>query len=212
MASKLVSIVILLTMLACHTQIEDLSKDARVIQLQEHGADFKMPSEIWDEITGATFEEAAEKNISLNYVASKVTLIEKNKDVLTDPVIQISLAKGGGTIDLSKYVTGRPGTFFVKFEFEGMEDHETFKSYFISNGKKRRLDNEIVGAGCNSYFNVSEFMSKKNPQEGLPVNTTRGRHVSVLAGHFIFSYQHAMQTYLSSVTFMDSANPELLCN
>lgn len=210
---RLLVIILVVSILSCGKKHDEESGvEARMIQMQDQGADFKIPADIWSEITGIDFEEALEKNVALVFVPAKVILREKNPGVLTNPRLEITTAKGGGDIDLAKYVTGRQGTFFVQFEFEGFEHPETFQSYFVSRSKKRKLDNDIVGSGCKYYFEMNSFMLGKNKTEGLKVNTTRQRHVSVLAGHFIFSYSEGKQIFVSRVSFKDSGNSTLLCD
>jgi hypothetical protein len=138
-------------------------------------------------------------------------LTEKNPGVLLRPSYVIDLPRGGGDIDLSEYLSGQAGTFYVKFDFAPEEG--TFSTlHYLSNARKRKIDEKIVGAGCNTFMNIKSYWQKVATENGIIVNTSRQRHLSVLGGRFIFSAKGERQTYVSQVNFTDSQKPQYFCS
>ena len=191
--------------------------------VREQGADFLVPSQLWDLliIYDAKEEEFRKlkkvnedetlKNVSLVYAPISLTLIEKNPQVLTHARIKVEFPKGGGTLDLSKYVGEKKGSFYLKFEHEGLKKASAFGYTFLSNAKKRNVDGQVVGSGCNVFFELGNEFIKKNLDQGITLNTTKNIHSTVLGGRFVFSWFFEKNLYVSQVHFVDSKNPSLFC-
>lgn len=145
------------------------------------------------------------------FASVKIYLKEKNPGVLKSPSYIIELPRGGGEIDLANYIGEQPGTFYLGFEFPDMEILSEVKSLFVSKTKKRKVDGEIFGAGCNKFFDITSKIQTNMPLEGIKLNTNRNRHVSVLGGHFIFSTKKGTQVFVTQVSFNDSKNKFLFC-
>jgi hypothetical protein len=145
------------------------------------------------------------------FVPVDVILTEKNPGVLSQSPIRIRLPRGGGAVDLAQYTTERQGSFFVRFEWPDQEGAGSIESWFVSKARKRKLGSEMWGAGCQSFFRITKGLAKAQSGEGLKVNTTRLRHLTVLGGHFIFSSRKSGQTSVSQVTFRDSRYPQYFC-
>lgn len=158
---------------------------------------------------GASKEGDSDEGFVFNEV--KVLLTEKNPGIIRDKSVTLAFARGGGEIDLAQYVTENQGSFYVGFEFPEMEETEIKKVLFISHARKRKIDNQIFGAGCNEFYDITARFLKEMKGEGIKVNTTRKRHVSVLGGTFVISAQKGKQHYVTQVTFNDSSSPQLLC-
>lgn len=141
-----------------------------------------------------------------------IIITANNAGVLLHHEIRIAFPRGGGQIDLSKWVTGETGSFFVRFEWPEWAEAKDIKSYFVSRAKMRKLDGEVYGSGCNKYLDLTGGLSRENSKNGLKVNVTRARHSTVLGGHFIFSAQKDNQIFLTQVTFVDSSNTNLFCD
>ncbi len=127
------------------------------------------------------------------------------------------LPRGGGVIDLKDYVTGSVGSFSVVLrvnsEISGVneEDLKTLKVFFLSNSKRRQISGENFGSGCDRYLEMSHFYESDLSTEGVEVNATDQRYVSVLAGTFYFFLFKETMLFLGSVTFEDSRFKDLMC-
>jgi hypothetical protein len=164
----------------------------------------------------------------------KVYLIEKNHGILSHGNTAITLAAGGGTIDLHDFVLPRSGSFYFAVEFlpakptsdvakegskEGSKDapKDTAKEalephvFFLSGSRIRTIDGETFGSGCDTYFDVSLAFKKAMAGDGFLVNTSEGRDTSTLAGTYFFAAAQDGKLYLASLNIKDSAHPRLLC-
>jgi hypothetical protein len=153
------------------------------------------------------------KSLSLPTVFAplKIFLIEKNKGILARGNTQITFAPGGGDLDLHDFVQDRNGSFSFAAEFvPEIEDAQTHV-YFLSNSVLRHHDKEILGSGCDTYFDVSSAFAKALKVGGLLINTTDGRHISALAGTYFFATVHDHSLYLASLVIRDSVHHKLQC-
>lgn len=186
-----------------------------VVHVEDIPAEIKVPSALWSEISGggphAEGEAASEDDSGVLFMPVDVILTAKNEGVLTASPLTIHLPRGGGAVDLSKYVTGRQGSFFVRFAWPDADEKETVNSWFVSRARRRKMGDELWGAGCHKYFRITAALARSNAHEGLKVNTTRNRHLSVLGGHFVFAAKKGGQTFTAQVTFDDPRFPELFC-
>ncbi len=220
---KIVWLLILsLTLMACEKHPEKDHGIAEKITVDEIADDFKVPVKMWDDVEtdpvglGEKKIEPSENEEGMNrntILFSPVTVIlkEHNEDVLTHSEIRIELPRGGGKIDLSKYLGSRPGSFFVKFEWPEWTEPGDLKSFYVSQARKRKIDGDVYGVGCNKYLEITGLISKGNEKTGLKVNTTRDRHITTIGGHFVFSNKKGRQIFMTQVTFSDSKNSGLFC-
>jgi hypothetical protein len=213
-------------------------ENAQTVKVDDLPADFKMPARVWELIEKASDGKSEEKtetkseghgeaksegeaegkagaridNLGIFYSAIQVFLTEKNDHILKTPASVIELPRGGGTVDLAQYLTGDPGSFFVGFELpEEFKEGKNFKVLYVSQARKRKIDDRVFGAGCNQYFDITAKFTEMMKTEGIKANTTRQRHVTLLAGHYIFSVIKDTQILITQVTITDSKNKNLLC-
>ncbi len=179
-----------------------MAAEAKVFDLTEVGKEISVPSQVWKQIDSLM---GAKDN--LTFAPMKVRFVEKTPQVLIEPEIVVNLPRGGGEIDLSRIVKDKQGSFFVFFEFEEIKDEFQMKAFYVSQAKKRKLDDEVWGAGCHKFMDIKDFILKAGKSKGIEVNTTRNRHDSVLGGNFIFAMNHQV----TQVTFTDSKQPQLFC-
>lgn len=174
----------------------------KVVEFEDFGADVRIPRAVWKELG-----EISGKNV-ITFANIKVKLIEKTAGVLTDPEIEFHFPKGGGNIDLSQYVKSQPvGTFSVFFEFEEPPAGEKGKVFFIPQAKKRKIEGEVWGSGCNKYLDLKKYVLGEVQKKGIEVNTTDQRHLAVIGGTFFF----ANDLSVSQITFRDSTQASLFC-
>ncbi len=172
------------------------------IEITDNGPEVKIPNPIWK-----TFPTEKGKD-TITFSAVTVRLVEKTRGVLVEPEIEIKLPKGGGQIDLSQFVSNKQGTFHVYFNLDEMTDDQKLKAFFISRTRKRKIENEVWGSGCNKFMDIRNFLLTGGRAKGIEVNTTRSRHLSVLGGTFFF----ASGPLVTQVTFTDSQQAQLFCD
>jgi hypothetical protein len=176
---------------------------AKVVEFSEFARDVKIPKQVWKELG-----EITGKNV-ITFGEVKVTLKEKNPGVLIEPEIHFRFPKGGGIIDLSNYIqTDNPGTLFVFIEVVEGVSGDGGKIFFIPQTKKRKIDGDVWGAGCNKYLDVKKFILGEGQKKGIEVNTTDFRHLSVIGGSFFI----ANGLEVAQVTFQDSQQKSLFCD
>lgn len=199
-------------------EIED-SFEGASFPIRSEGDEFQIPSRLWDLLLKSETkakkegqEEQALTTASFLYAPIEVWLKEKTEGVLMHPEVRLQLADGGGDIDLSRWTTGKNGTFFVNFSWGGRQIEATeSRVFFYSRSKKRRVGGEIVGSGCRQILDVGKYLLSIPLNQGMAVNTTRSFHSSVLGGHFLFSWMSEGRRKVTHVTFLDSKNPQFEC-
>lgn len=237
---QLLLYVFLLSIFSCHklSFFENVQKDATVKNYADFAEDIKIPVQLWDLIEGKVKEssghgkseapkaaaaaggghggggassEGSTDTQQIIFAPARVYLVEKNEGVLTVPQSILTFARGGGKIDLSDWVSGQVGSFYFGLDIPDIEGLTDLKIYYVSQARKRKIDQEIVGAGCNVFFDITTQFLKAMKGQGLKVNSSKNRHLSVLAGHYILVGKKDKQTLVSQITLTDSKNPSLLC-
>lgn len=199
---------------ACTKAVSFRTEHATMVKVEDLPTDFKMPAAIWELVEKAPDAKHPEEpsNLGIFYSSVKLFLTEKNPGILQSPAYEIELPRGGGAIDLAKLLTGNQGSFYVGFELpEEITTGTNFKAIYISDARKRKLDDRVFGAGCNQYFDITPKFLLMMKTEGIKANTTRQRHVTVLAGHYIFSAMKDNRIYITQVHLTDSRYKNLLC-
>ncbi len=173
--------------------------------------DIKIPSKAWDllEFKQNSEEASATKNLIFSEVS--VFLVQKNPGVVEGEAVRIDMPKGGGNIDLSRYITNQRGSFYVGFEFPAFAEAKNKKVLFVSGTRKRKIEGKIFGAGCNQFFDITDHFFKEMKGEGIKVNTTQERYLSVIGGTFLFSAQKDNDVLIAQVTFKNPQFSALFC-
>lgn len=200
---------------ACSQKESFRTAHPQVLKINDLPEDFKIPANIWNLIENEG-EKKAEAPSPLAagtfYSTVKVYLTEKNEGILKNPSLVLELPRGGGEVDLAEYLSGQQGTFYLGFELPAeFQEGAHFKVLYLSEGRRRRIENRIYGAGCKQYIDITHKFLEMMKGEGLKANTTRQRHVTVLAGRYIFSVIKDNRIYITQVTITDSQNKNLLC-
>lgn len=199
-----------------------------VIQVEDIPRDIRMPTALWGLIEGSPPPTAAEQEEGSQdadaelmgtsnrtetlFMPLDVILTQKNEGVMKSTErVRIRLPRGGGRVDLADYLTDQQGSFFVSFAWPEVPEGQAVEAWYVSKARARKLDGELWGAGCRKFFRIKDAVQKAWSGEGLKVNTTRFRHLSVLGGHFVFSSRQSRQVFVSQVTFTDSRATNLLC-
>ena len=205
-----------------------------LVEVTKSAKDFKIPTDLWDlmidgekveskppEESGHGKTEANQENKEgetkkedspiIVWMPLKISLSAQQEGIIKDKEIEISYGMGGGELDLKDFVVGDKGSFFIKFSPGETKDAGQLQVYFFSQSRKRKIDDEIFGSGCNVYFDISKKWANENSKKGIKVNVTESRHISVLGGHFIFVKKLDNKLYISQVKIYDSTKPEYFC-
>ena len=204
--------------LGCSKKDEPRVINFREVVFDQIPADIKIPSKAWDliEKAGAGTEGAclgclvANKEVAFSEIS--VLLIDKNPGVVDGEAVRINLPKGGGTIDLDQFITSKKGSFFVKFEFAPFARAIDKRVLFVSGAKKRKIGDLNLGAGCNQFFDISNRYFHEMAGNGIKVNTTQERYISVIGGTFLFTSKQENRNDVAQVTFTHSKHIGLFCD
>lgn len=207
---------------------------ATLVEVTKSAKDFKIPTDLWDliidgeKLESKPIEEAGHGKADSNqenkevetkkvdspiivWMPLKISLSAQQEGIIKDKEVEISYGMGGGELDLKDFVVGDKGSFFIKFSPGEAKDSGQLQVYFFSLSRKRKIDSEIFGSGCNVYFDISKKWASENSKKGIKVNVTESRHVSVLGGHFIFVKKLDNKLYISQIKIYDSTKPEYFC-
>lgn len=174
-----------------------------------------LPRGLWSRVVSVFYGDSPKGSTQepLPSVFSPLRLyfLEKNRGILLRGNTVIEFAAGGGEIDLSDVIARKNGSFYLAAEFlPEMEDIDR-RVFFLSNGVQRRIGRDLVGAGCDTYFEISKFFARSMKQNGFMLNTTDGRHVSALAGTYFFAAATKDKLYLATLVIKDSTYKSALC-
>lgn len=207
-------------------------EEYKIIKFEDVPPDLKIPTKAWDMLSfkaveGAHGEHAEggggegghgggegkkeSGNKEIVFADVSVFLVDKNPGILKQEAMKFELPRGGGEIDLSQYLNNRQGSFYVGFEFPSFTEAKQSKVLFISHARKRKLGESVYGAGCNQILDITTKFNLAMQGEGLKVNTTRERHISVLGGTFLFSAEKGDTIYVAQVSFVDPEHGNLFC-
>lgn len=219
---------------ACSKHEEESHESIHTLKIEDLPADIRIPTKAYSELQfkagedghaaagaehgggggeehGAAAGAAGGVVNGIIFAEVNVIIKEKNPGVVKGGEVKIKFPRGGGEVNLADYITETPGSFYVSFEYPDFLGSSQQKVIFVSKARKRRLDNQIFGAGCNQYFDITKSFAKAMLTDGIKVNTVRERYTSVLGGHFLFSAAKEGSQYMSQITFRDSAHPHLFC-
>lgn len=141
----------------------------------------------------------------------KVRLIQKSEGVLKYEKIEFSFSRGGGQIDLKDHVKGEKGSFYIQFNLEEFKNLKDLKVLFYSKNRKRKIDGVVFGSGCNVFFDITNKFIEQNSKEGIKVNITDLRHLTVIGGHFIIYAKDQDRVVMTQVEFFDSQKRDYFC-
>lgn len=141
----------------------------------------------------------------------ELTLTPKSGKAL-DRAIQFKLPTGGGEIDLADIVKGRKGGFDVRMKVSKMPENPELRLFYISGARRRKIQDEEYGAGCGKWAEMTSWFNTKMSHEALTVYATDQRHISVLAGTWLFAIVSGPELWLGTLTLTDSRNAHLQCS
>lgn len=142
-----------------------------------------------------------------------VYLIEESEGVLGGRNQKVVFGPGGGDIDLRDFVREKKGAFRVVFDFAGDGGEGlTRRVWYVSNAQRRKVGPDLVGAGCDTFMDITSAVASSLKGDGLLMAVSSDRHVSALAGTFIFSAKRGDRVEVARLTFTDSSKKkDILC-
>jgi hypothetical protein len=203
---RLLIIILAYSFLSCTKA--HVEEEFQILRVEDLPQDFRVSSKIWD-VTKST--DPAIKDKPIFYGPMQIKFWQKKPGLLKDGNVIFEFASGGGGIDLSQVVNGQQGTFYVSFDMPGIEKVVKHRAYHISRSRQRKVDGEVIGTGCKKLLDLSSGIGKLNFKNEIKLNTTRDRHVSLLAGNFVFLTETDSNWIVSQVTFYDTKRQDLIC-
>ncbi len=200
--------------------------------LSANTGESKIPSELWERLIapdkplkrfmeisevptpnqGGGDSAIARATIETDLKGVTVYLIEETRGALGGRNIKLVFGPGGGDLDLRDFVTETRGAFRVVFEFAPDAEPEAVKrTWYLSNAQSRKVGPDQVGAGCDTYMDISTFVKKESEKDGILVAIGGDRHVSALAGTYLFAVKRAGRVEVSRLTVSDSSKRKLQC-
>lgn len=155
--------------------------------------------------------ESAAQRPPTSFDSVKVYLVERNKGILKSGDMALTFPNGGGELDLSDFVEPKRGSFHVVFEFLPEIENAQIKIFYLSQAVSRKIGSDTVGAGCGTFMDITQAAQTAAKGDGFLVNTSEQRHVSALAGTYVFASMHEGKLHLSSLIIRDSQNRALQC-
>lgn len=187
------------------------------VNFNELPEDVKIPSAAWDLLEmksgahGDGHGGEAPQSAEISFAEITVFLAQKNPGVVEREAVRIHLSKGGGTIDLAQFIGKQNGSFYLGFDFPKFANAKSKKVIFVSGARRRKVNGQIFGAGCNQILDITDRFFKEMAGEGIKVNTTQERYIGVIGGTFLFSAQTEKGIHVAQVTFKNSLLPNLFC-
>lgn len=218
-------------LLLCSCKAEPAWKSHAFVShdMSQSANDAELPSDLWNKIesllkegqseakqdakSDTKSEGASAKALTLpsEFVPLKVYLIEKNRGILKSGNTELLYGPGGGELDFKNFLEPLKGSFRLAVEFLPGVDATQRRVFFLSNGIKRKVGTETLGAGCDVYFDVTSSFSRVMKGEGFLLNTTDHRHVSAMAGTLFFAAVHDGKLHLAQLSIRDSRFKSLHC-
>lgn len=157
----------------------------------------------------------AKKTIETDLKPVTLYLIEETRGVLGGRNLKISFGPGGGELDLRDFVVESHGAFRIVFEYAKSlieaDPKAKWRTWYLSDAKKRKVGPDSVGAGCNTFMDISTAVNEANAKDGLLFAIGGDRYVSALAGTFFFSVKNGARVEVARITLFDSSKRDLQC-
>lgn len=222
---KLGCLLLGLCLVSCEEKHAYISDKKTVVNMSSSIEDVGLPTSLWEELQAvyeplaldkSTSEEQGSKaklEIPTAFFGFKVYLVEKTRGVIKGGNQEFVFGQGGGVLRLEDYLNEKRGTFYLGLvpDLE-MGDKDILHVYYLSNTKTVEIDGKIHGAGCDRYLDITDYFAKSMKKDGFILNTSGGRHISLLAGSYFMAASVKGKLYLSQLTISDSRYKPRHCN
>lgn len=140
-----------------------------------------------------------------------VHLATINNDDLVDEG-DLKVPTGGGIIDFAEILKGDKGGFSLSMSLDRLPEGSEIRAFYVSQARQRELSDSSYGAGCGRWMEVTKWFKNHINGHAMDLYATDRRHVSVMAGTWLFFALHEKQLWLGTLFFTDSRFPALMCS
>jgi hypothetical protein len=214
----------LLVAFTCHKEAAQDKRTYSKIRFDAPHTDFPAPIELKKEIDKIFYDhvimpadaDATDNKVSLQvpkrFFSYKLRISEDTPGVLGGENFEIQFPKGGGVLDFGDLPIEKSGSMTFNWEFpDGVEGEKNMHVFYLSNAKTRKVDGQSVGSGCNTFYEITSFFFGQRALGGLRVNTAKNRHISFLAGTYIFVKPEFDALLVAQLIVQDNNHRDLLC-
>jgi hypothetical protein len=157
--------------------------------------------------------ELLKKRPPLDQIPFHLYLVEKTSGVLGGQSYDLKYPVGGGILDYRGFVPEtKDGTFFMKVDFAKEMDPKEMRVFYLSNAKIRQLGDKPLGNGCGRYFDITDYWKNAMKGEGLVLNTSGNRHISITAGTLFFVAPVMGKLRIAHLLIKDPRHRDLHCD
>lgn len=122
------------------------------------------------------------------FFSFRLKVVEESRGSIGGENFEIQFPKGGGVLDFADLPLADAGLISLHWEFpDEMSQDKKMRVFYLSNARTRSVEGQKYGAGCKSFFDITDFFFKENGREGIRLNLAKGRHVTVMAGTYVFA-------------------------
>lgn len=187
--------------------------EEKPIEINTFPKEISIPKALLQTVEADLANESKVLNPVYLFTPLKVAFTQKTHGTLSSEKVLYSLPKGGGTLDMQSIATGQ-GSFYLSFpeeQFKEKELPELEHLFFVSHSPITKIDGEDYGLGCGKWVDLKKSFASLQKPNFLQLNTTKNRHLLVMAGSYVFIFRKSNQIYLTQLTITDSKNSDLLC-
>ncbi len=211
---KKINILLLLILISC-AKGSNLSKVSN-LDYSEQEVKLSLPQPLWDRITmryqgNQKFKE--NKYDFFEGIPLNISVVSPKKGVFNTNYTQIGLATFGANIDFAELGSDKErGPVELDFKTDLKEEEmKDLQVYYSSNSRRRKIDGEQIGNGCNVLLDLTSYFKNEVFKRHILLHTGQMRHISAVAGTFYFVSAEPQRLRISQVTFTDSRHTELTC-
>lgn len=186
-------------------------EEAKPIEINTFPKEISIPKAFIQKIEADLLNESKVLTPVYLFIPLKVIFTQKSHGTLVSEKVSYSLPKGGGTLDMQSIATGQ-GSFTFSFPEEQFKElPELEHLFYVSQSPVTKIDGEDFGLGCGKWIDLKKNFSSFQKPNFVELNTTKNRHLHVMAGSYIFIFRKLNQISLTQLTITDSKFGDSLC-
>ncbi|MBC7741793.1 MAG: hypothetical protein H7061_06335 [Bdellovibrionaceae bacterium] len=180
-------------------------------KVSDMALEVQIPKELMREVVKEIGEDTKTLTPVYVFVPLQIELHDKSPGVLSAESLKFDYPKGGGQLDLKKFVVGN-GSFYFNLtvdQFSKLPD--LVHLYYVSHAPIKKIEDEHYGLGCGKWVDIKSQFKNLQKEDFLKLNTNQLRYLYVVAGTYVFVFRDGHQIYLSQLTITDSRYTNELC-